>query len=276
MNGKRCLSRGVVAALFLVLGVAQAADEPPPSEVWPKLRQGLFGDRPIREDDHSLIELDAPFRAEDAAIVPISIRVRAPQTPGRFVQKIHLLIERNPSPIAAVFHLTPDSGRADVDTRVRIEQYTYVRAVAELNDGSLYMASRFVRASGGCSAPAGKDPAEAKARLGRMKLRLAESVQADRPNLAQLMISHPNDSGLVMDQLTRLHIPAHFVRRVEVTYAGRPIFSADVDFSISEDPNFRFYFVPRERGELKAEVLDSRDIVFKGAVSVTPVAGAGS
>ncbi|HMJ49782.1 MAG TPA: quinoprotein dehydrogenase-associated SoxYZ-like carrier, partial [Burkholderiales bacterium] len=162
-------------------------------------------------------------------------------------------------------------------TRVRIEEYSYVRAIAETNDGKLYMAMRYVKASGGCSAPAGKDQEAALARLGKMKFRLENEAQLNYPNLAQLMISHPNNSGLQMDQLTRLYVPARFVKKIDVTYNGKLILSADVDFSISENPSFRFYFTPREPGDLKAEVVDSHDLKFNSYIHVRPgVAGAGS
>jgi sulfur-oxidizing protein SoxY len=256
------------AALFLVSGPAQTAE--PAKEIWPKVRAGLFQDRPIEEADGSVLTLDAPDRAADAAIVPIAIKTKLPQTPEKYIQKVYLIIDRNPSPLGAVFHLTPESGRADIDTRVRIEEYTDVRAIAELNDGKLFMTTRYVKASGGCSAPAGKDQEAALARIGKMKFRLDDKIELNQPNVAQLMISHPNSSGLAMDQLTRLYVPAHFVRRVEVTYAGRPIMTADIDFTISEDPNFRFYFVPREPGELKAQVVDTRDLEFKSSIKVAP------
>ena len=77
------------------------------------------------------------------------------------------------------------------------------------------------------------------------------------PVTAQLMVSHPNHSGLAMDQITRLYTPAYFVRSVKVSYAGKPVFTAEVDFSISENPYFRFYFVPNAPGEPKAEATDT-------------------
>ena len=87
-----------------------------------------------------VITLDTPKRAEDAAIVPLAIRAQFPQTKERQIETIWLIIDNNPSPIAAVFHFTLESGRADIETRVRIEEYTYVRAIARTNDGKLYMA----------------------------------------------------------------------------------------------------------------------------------------
>ena len=244
--------------------VARAADD----DVWSRVRTSLFAARPILEAADQVIQLTAPVRAEDAATVPIAIRTLALPDKGVHVAKIYLVIDRNPSPLGAVFTFTGDSGRADLETRVRIEEYTMVRAIAELSDGRLYMASRYVKASGGCSAPAGKDQEAAMARLGRMKLRVDEPVAYGQPNLAQLMISHPNNSGLAMDQLTRLYTPARFVRRIDVSYGGKRVMTAEVDFTISENPNFRFYFVPHGDGELKADVADSNDARFESSVAV--------
>ena len=247
----------------------QSGDNPEASAIWQKVRASLFQSRPIAAATDDVISLDAPVRAEDAAIVPISIKTRLSQSAVRHIDKVYLIIDNNPSPISAIFQFTRLSGRADIETRVRIDEYTHVRAIAETSDGQLYMTTRFLKAAGGCSAPPGKDAQAALATLGRMKFRVetdaAGQQAANQPMLAQLMISHPNNSGLAMDQVSRLFTPAHFVRQVRITYRGQPVMSADVDFSISENPNFRFYFVPSDGGELKAEVVDSNDLRFESA-----------
>lgn len=268
MNATRLLTTlalwlGLCAAAFAQI---KSGDDPEASPVWQKVRASLFAARPIDTQAGDVLTLETPVRAEDAAIVPIAIRTRFAQTPARYVDKVYLIIDNNPSPISAVFSFTPDSGRADIETRVRVDEYTHVRAIAELNDGSLYMTTRWVKASGGCSAPPGKDQAAALASLGRMKFQVVGAVQPNQPVLAQLMISHPNNSGLAMDQASRQYTPAHFVRTINITYGGKPVMSADVDFSISENPNLRFYFLPKGDGELKAEVVDSNDLRFDGSL----------
>ena len=273
MNTTRRLA--VISGLLLGLGpLAQAqlksGDNPDGNEVWKKVRVSLFAARPIVNVGDDVLVLETPNRAEDASIVPIAIKVRAPQSPTQYVSKLYLLIDNNPSPIAAVFSFAPNSGRADVETRIRVDEYTHVRAIAEMNDGRLFMTTRFVKASGGCSAPPGKDQQAALATLGKMKFRVEGDVSARKPVLAQLMISHPNNSGLAMDQSTRQFTPAHYVRSVNVSYAGQPVMSADVDISISENPSFRFYFVPGAEGELKAEVVDSTERRFSSALKVRP------
>lgn len=258
-------------ALMLCLSVpARGEDEPAESDVWLKIRTSYFGERPMWPDlNGSILTLRAPNRAQDAATVPVAITTRLDPTPARYIERLYLFIDKNPSPVAGVFSFTPESGRAQIETRVRIEEYSHVRAVAELNDGSLYSTTRFVKAAGGCSSPTGTAP-DLTAFQARVRLRAEDRIVRGESSLAQLMIQHPNTSGLAKDQLTQLFIPAYYVRTIQVTYGGRPVLSADVDFSISENPNFRFHFVAREPGELKAVILDTLERHWEGSLEVVP------
>ena len=207
-------------------------------------------------------------------MVPIAIRSNFGDAPDKEMRRAWLIIDKNPGPVAAIFTFEPGSGVVDMETRVRVEEYTWMRAVAELADGSLHMTTRFVKASGGCSAPAGKDPAVAAANMGRMKLRVLGATEDSGLTGAQLMISHPNESGMAMDQVTRLYPRPHFVRTIKVSYKGEPLMTAEVNFSISENPNFRFHFRTPEGdlreggGELKAEVVDTDELRFETSVKL--------
>jgi sulfur-oxidizing protein SoxY len=251
-----------ISAFVLVLltfGVAARA-EPTEAERmarWADLRHAIFGDRVV-EDAGDLVAIDAPARAEDAAIVPVAVRVAETLAPE--IRGLYLVIDNNPSPLAAHFIVGPIADAREIATRVRIDDYTYLHAVAETADGRLYAAARFVKAAGGCSAPAGKDQALALERLGKMKLNLADRSRPDEPIRVKLLISHPNSSGLQMDQVTRNYIPADFMQTLDVTYNGQPVFRLESDIAISEDPSFNFSFRPSDPavpGVIKAEVLDS-------------------
>ena len=267
---------GRAALVFLLLGFAlpgPARTEPTEAERlarWADLRHAIFGDRVV-EDAGDLVAVDAPERAEDAAIVPVAIRVAETLAPK--IRGLYLVIDNNPSPLAAHFLLGPIADAREIATRVRIDDYTYLHAVAETADGRLYAAARFIKAAGGCSAPAGKDQALALERLGKMKLSLTDRSRPDEPIRAKLLISHPNSSGLQMDQVTRNYVPADFVRSIKVTYNGAPVLTVESDISISEDPSFTFEFVPNaQSGELSAEVEDSNNRHFAHAwpVKVEP------
>ena len=71
------------------------------------------------------------------------------------------------------FAASEGMGVLDFELRVRVNQYSNVRVIAETPNG-LHMTGRFVKASGGCSAPASKDPQAALANMGQMKLKSFE------------------------------------------------------------------------------------------------------
>ena len=74
-----------------------------------------------------------------------------------------------------------------------------------------------------------------------------------------------------MDQSTRHYTPAHFVRKLDVAYAGQPVLHAELDFALSENPNLRFHFVPQAAGTLSAEAEDTQGRRFSTSLAVEPV-----
>ncbi len=265
-----CLCLLSALLITALAGVAQAGNSDS-NEVWAGLKQIYFGDRPIA-DGAGVVGLEAPARAEDAAIVPIAIRDLLPADSERRIDKVWLIIDNNPVPMSAVFDFTELSGSADIATRVRVDAYTNMRAIAETDDGKLYMATRFVKASGGCSAPASKDPEAALANLGEMRLKTYDEAKPlGETREAQLMLRHPNHTGLQMNQLTRLYTPAHFVRQIAVTYTGNPLLNVETTFSLSENPSLRFSFQPQKPGELTVRVVDTEDKTFTSSLEIEPL-----
>lgn len=268
----RCLAPAGVALTLAVWGGplgAQPAHAPSApltaeeDERWRMLQETFFEGRTI-EDAGDVLDIEAPSRAHDAAIVPIKIT----PMPGTDIRTLSLLVDDNPMPRAAVVHFGPASAGAGLETRVRVDEYTHIHAVAQTSDGRLLAKSVFVKAAGGCSAPALKDPEQAMARLGRMKLNLPETVTAGAPVTAQLLISHPNNSGLQFDQISRTYIPAHYVETVSIRYDGVSVLDAETDISISEDPSLHFTFVPSRSGTLEVVARDSKGGVHERSWTV--------
>lgn len=265
---KLCIHWGLAALLSLALGIASATAE---ESQWPAIRETVFGDRELA-DGSQVLALETPKRAHDAAVVPVTIKALAPQTPDRWIKTIWLVIDENPAPVAGVFHLAADSGDATIATRVRVNAYTPVHAVAETSDGKLWVVEQFVKAAGGCSAPAMKDAEAAMARLGQMKLKPMTPVAPGQLATAQLLVSHPNYSGLQMDQATRNWIPPDYVRSIKVTQAGKPVLEVEGDIALSEDPSITFSYLPAATTALEVAVEDSEGRKFNKSFEV----GAGS
>lgn len=250
-----CLA--LAAASAATRASAQSAEEPDP---WPDLQRVFFQGRPIVADD-GMVALEAPARAEDAALVPMTFFARLPPGDPRRVVKLTLVIDENPAPLAAAFTFGDRAGDTRIATRVRVNSYTNVHVVAELSDGSLHSAARYVKAAGGCSAPMVKSEDEALATLGQMKFRMLPE-KANSPDEALVMIRHPNNSGLQMDQVTRLYTPARYINKVKVYQGDELVFSMEGGISISEDPNFRFTFKPNGARTFRVEAEDTTGKTF--------------
>lgn len=259
----------LVGAVWLVLGAGTALAAPQ-DERWDMLRDMYFSGRAV-EDAGPLLSLEAPTRANDAVIVPIRIAT-APDSKVQ-VNAVHLIVDQNPVPLAATFRFAQGGSPQSIETRVRVNAYTNVTAVAETSDGRLLRTTQFVKASGGCSAPALKNAQLAVARMGKMKLNLPDTIVAGKPVTAQLLISHPNYTGMQYDQLNYYFIPAHYVKTIDVRYNGAPVLAVQSDISLSEDPSVHFSLVPEEQGTLEVKAEDSNGRVFKDSWPIKALPG---
>jgi sulfur-oxidizing protein SoxY len=254
---------GLFAAAFAIPMSPSGADEP--YDPWPGLVQDLFSNRPMN-DGSNVIGIAMPYRAEDAAIVPVTLESKLAPDDGRRIVRITLVIDQNPAPMAAKFELGPEARVSEISTRVRVNNYTNVHAVAELSDGKLYMVKTFVKASGGCSAPAAKNAEEAESHIGQMKYRQFSANDQGPSNgkrEAQVMVGHPNNSGLQMDQITHLYVPAFFVDELRLWQDNSLVLSMEGGISISEDPNVRFTYVSNGAKVFRAEAKDTSGHVFQ-------------
>jgi sulfur-oxidizing protein SoxY len=264
-------SRVIVPALMVAVYLAtpaaahaQAAgvgQDQPSEETWNSIKGDIFKDRPIL-DGAGLVVLDAPKRAEDSAIVPIGMRVSLAADDKRALKSLTLVIDENPAPVAGTFTVGPHSGVTSISTRVRVNSYSYVRLIAELSDGQLYGVKTFVKASGGCSAPAASNADATKSMLGQMKFRTFRSEASTMPE-AQIMLRHPQNSGLQMDQLTRLYIPPFFIENLKVWQGDELMVTMDGGIAIAEDPNIRFNYQPNGAADFRVEAVDTAKHIFK-------------
>ncbi len=259
----------MLAAIVLasaLLGVAPALAQQTTAssdKLFDSFKSDVFGNRPMLLDT-GLVRIEAPKRAQDAALVPVDIFIDPAKAPDG-VKAVTMIIDANPAPVAATFTLGKDAGVTHLSTRVRVNDYSYVRAIAETNAGELHMARTFIKASGGCSAPAVKNSAEAIASMGKMKLKQfapGDGAMSKAQEL-QLMIRHPNNSGLQRDPITQYFIPAHFVQKLSIAQGDRLILAMEGGISISEDPNFRFDFASDGKADIRVDAVDTDGKEFK-------------
>jgi sulfur-oxidizing protein SoxY len=97
------------------------------------------------------VKLDLPEIAENGNTVPMTVAVDSPMTEQSHVTDVLIVANENPRSGVATFHFSPASGVAEANTRIRLAATQDVIAVAKMNDGSFYMASKQVKVTiGGC------------------------------------------------------------------------------------------------------------------------------
>lgn len=268
MNLLRAFRAATLAALGLLAVSPASLAGSEADALWPSIREDVFGGREIAEAK-GRFELYAPAQAADAALVPVSIHL--PADVARAAKSLTLIIDRNPSPVAAVFTFgeayrdSPAIGERVLSTRVRVDSFSKLRAVLETADGELMMAAKFVAGAGGCSATPSKDPDAALAELGKVRVRsTASAVHDPRWREGVIMVRHPNFTGLQMNAKTGAFVPARFVDRLVVSRGGAMLLTMNGGISISEDPNLRFTFAAEEGEPLSVAARDTEGVTFSG------------
>ena len=239
----------VVSALILVGSLNLRADANP--DLWPYIQERMFEDAEIVEAD--FIKIDGPKRAASGAQVPVNIKLTA--TEGIHIQKIHLIIDANPTQHAATYHLTDKTQSLDLFTRIRMETDSFVRVVGEDTEGNLYMSKVAIRASGGCSGYMDiHDPALTKD-LGKVLVKNKDDFITTR-------IKHPNFTGLQKDHESGGFIPEWIVKQIRYDFNGERILAVENDISISQDPYVKFKFENSHEGTLIVTATDSKSTIF--------------
>ena len=100
----------------------------------------MFGRRDIRE---GRVTVELPPISENGYSVPLSVAVESPMTEADHVVRIAVFAEKNPLPDVARFEIGPNAGVAHVRTRIRLGDSQRIRAIAEMNDGSLWTGYAF-------------------------------------------------------------------------------------------------------------------------------------
>jgi sulfur-oxidizing protein SoxY len=273
-TGELMLAKRLLFASLTLLATAtlsNAEDDP-----WRDIRPAVFSSREILEGDGA-VAIYGPEQAEDAALVPISMRL--PNQVANSARALTLIVDRNPAPVAATFRFGDayragsDIGERKLETRIRVDSFSNVRAILETADGKLHMAKIFVRGAGGCSAPASKDADEALANLGKMQVKsLANQTFGPNWRDGLVMIRHPNFTGMQMDPDTRGYTPARFVDKLEVRRGSDPsatgtddlILSMEGGISISENPSLRFNYDAAGDEALFVRASDTQGTSFSG------------
>ena len=266
LRGSRHLPIFSSLALLVLLAFPQQATAQVDDTLWTALQKSYFDGKTL--ETAPFVRLTAPARAASGEQVPFAFNIDHPMTATRYIKSVTVFVDANPVPLTAVFHFNPASGKAEISSRIRLESDSLVHVVAESSDGKFYVNALAVKASGGCGGTtAGDDPA-VMAAAGKMKMALDGPLKFGGVNQARLLIRHPMYTGLQRNLSTNGFRPAFFINKIEVTYNGKPVMTADTFIGISEDPFIRFGFVADQPGALQVVIHDNEGGTFRQSLDI--------
>lgn len=237
------------------------------------LRTSIFGPKPIF-DGHGIVTMSVPARPDDIRAVPFT--VDAAFKDGRTVKAVTFVVDNNPSPVIAAFRFPAGRDHVGLALKFRLNQGSEARAVVEASDGKLYMVHDAVKFPGGqaaCSAPPATPPAETAANMGKMKLaevRAAGATASTTTPRMRFEFSHPNHTGMVMDQVTLLYTPLKMVDHVVVKQGSEPVFEMDGSIGLNENPVIEFDYARNGAGSMSILATDTDGSRFEHAFPLGP------
>lgn len=233
---------------------------------WPDLRVELYGNR-FLGTSRDVISIDVPYRTRNDARTDVTVRLAAPE--GHTFKALQLILDENPMPVSAQLTFARPLTDFEFAATMRVNGPTPVHAVAELENGQLFVAETFIKTSGqgACAAPPGTDPVMALETLGQMELvirplndtaSLVRHLQKGSSNdlALEVEISHPSHSGMQRDQVSLLYIPARYVEALQIDLNGTPFVTMTGSISLSENPQVTLS-VPTGTRRVRAKLTDS-------------------
>jgi sulfur-oxidizing protein SoxY len=135
MDGPLATRRTVLAAIGGAgLGLAVRPAQATPETMKSAIRQ-VVGEAAVKP---GRIKLDLPPLVENGNTVAMAVTVDSPMTANDYVKAIHVFTEKNPQPNVISAKLGPRSGKAEIQTRVRLADTQTVTAICEMSDGSFW------------------------------------------------------------------------------------------------------------------------------------------
>lgn len=142
------IASGTLSKAEQILAATGPEDPEIPNEEVARILGEISDGRPIRRGH---VSLDMPLVAEDGRVVPVIIETDLPMTAENYVKAVHLIVDHNPDPHLAAFHLTAALGRVSISTRIKMKRTTWVRAILQTSNGDVWAGYTRVRVTlNGC------------------------------------------------------------------------------------------------------------------------------
>ena len=241
---------------------------------WAALKPNVSGQRLITRNDQ-VVKLEAPYRATDDRPVPVSVQTSLPN--GAKVKSVPIIIDENPMPVSPT--VRPEQKRSSlwVSASMRFNGPSPVREIVEAENAQLFMSEAMVKTSGlgACAAPPTTTLDVATKTMGDMRLSqiltpLHVLTIAKPVMRTKLDISHPNLTGLQLDQITLRYILPRYVEKVAIEQGDEKLMTIEAGISLAENPSGAFDYVSNGAEKMQIEAQDTDETVFRHSLQINP------
>jgi len=266
---KALILKVLLCSLVLLSGTVNAELS---AQNWPMIKERFFNHRPINPTN--LIQVIAPLGAENAAQVPVMLKVSNQQQDP--IKSIYLLVDANPVPIVAHYQFPLSFNTLALSTRIRMKNDSHIRAIAETESGALLMASTIVNAGGGCGGTVAEDEAIVRENAGKIKFQLNPPYKPQKTASATLQIKHPMYTGLQIDAKTKQLKPAFYIQHANIMFEESSVMQVDFNVGTAENPHLTFNFdLPTTHhqanvNQVHIQLLDNERKSFSYTINLMP------
>ena len=274
-RGQLFSRRGMLVGLSAAAGLA--ALRPAPAQ-----ETDLNGFDPLWRDVESAIvaffgyvdfaaeglHLDLPQYADVGSSVPLTVRIDAAMTAQDYPRVVHILADGNPTPHVMSAWFSPESGRAEFSTRIRLETTQTVTAVAQMRDGRHLRTDRDISVSFGACGQIGTGNNDVIIGFQpATKVSVPASAAPGAIIPVRALISHPMETGMRFD-VGEDRVRQRIISRFGCVYDGVEIFRARLYPAISSNPYLQFYARAAATGTFKFSWYDILDITYRDEAAI--------
>ena len=253
-------TRGLCCLLLVpALGLATPANtdsadptdgDPMGSMQWPALKKEYLRSGPVVFDER--VSVSGPQFAEDAQSVPLQIDAQALVAAGFSVQRMVVLVDRNP--IRQVVDFEPLQSQPRLTLRFKLEQSSPVRLAVLDGAGVWHVNSALINATGGGCTVSGESRRNGSwvQTLNQVQTRFFPAIAGLFASRLRLLVMHPMDTGLVAG------VPPLYLETLELSDAGdQALWRLHLHEPVAENPIFSFDFTRAPHGPLHLRGRDN-------------------
>jgi predicted secreted protein len=239
--------------------------------LWPDVEEAIghfFGRQKFVNEG---ITVTLPQHSDAGSSVPLTVAIDSGMTDGDFPRVLHVFAHENPNPHTLQAWFKPIAGRAEFETRIRLERTQKVTVVAEITNGRYLRADVEASVSFGACAQVGEGT-EADTINFQPQARVSVPATADRGAIipVRALISHPMETGL---RLTRdqVWIRQRIIEAFSCTFEGEDVFRTRPYTSVAANPYFSFFARAERSGRFDFRWADTNGEVYTKSADLTVI-----